>query len=640
MAQIFPSFENIQRLKVPPTEGELFLLNYLVDKFDENVEVYFQPFLNGDRPDIILMKKDSGVVVIEVKDWDLSCYKVDKDNGWHLKNNNTKIKSPFQQVFGYKNNLFNLHINGLLEKKIKNENFYNVIDVYVYFHEQQKDKLDKLYSDSIMYWDNEIKSNNSLFKNNVISHEKYEKNTIYLASKKKKLERDKFLVITNEKLKKLSLLDKDKILFDISIYYEFKRYLQPPFHVLEQGREIIYEKKQLELSESKIAHQKIKGVAGSGKTTVLAKRAVNSHKRHGERVLILTYNITLKSYVHDKISDVRENFSWDKFYITTYHQLVLQVLNELNIVFEIPDNMNEDAREQFWDENYYSNIAIFEDNKAEIHKYKSIFIDEIQDYKPEWIKIIRTYFLEDDSEMVLFGDEKQNIYERAMDDEKKPRIPNGFGKWEYLKKSIRNKQGSPILNLAESFQKCFFDGKYELDVDAENKAQIFYDLVGINKVALYSNYDDLVSTIFEKIKKEDIQPNDVCILSSKISPLREIDYLIRTKFNEKTLTTFESKEIYESHRKEISNLRKNKKIGFNLNSGVIKLSTIHSFKGFEAPTVFLIINNKYNGEDDHGEMVYTGITRAKFNLMVFLEEGSKYTAFFTSVLENEIKKPI
>ena len=119
MAQIFPSFENIQRLKVPPTEGELFLLNYLVDKFDENVEVYFQPFLNGDRPDIILMKKDSGVVVIEVKDWDLSCYKVDKDNVWHLKSNSKKIKSPFQQVFGYKNNLFNLHINGLLEKKIK-----------------------------------------------------------------------------------------------------------------------------------------------------------------------------------------------------------------------------------------------------------------------------------------------------------------------------------------------------------------------------------------------------------------------------------------------------------------------------------------------------------------------------------------
>ena len=218
--------------------------------------------------------------------------------------------------------------------------------------------------------------------------------------------------------------------------------------------------------------------------------------------------------------------------------------------------------------------------------------------------------------MVLFGDEKQNIYERDMDDEKKPKTPQGFRWWSKLNKSIRHKQDSHILNLAKSFQQYFFTKKYEIDVYEESNTQKFHDLIGINKVALYSNNDfnGLVSAIFENIKKEDIQPNDVCILSSVISPLREIDYLIRTEFNEKTLTTFESKEIYDSHRKEIVNLRKNKKIGFNLNSGVIKLSTIHSFKGFEAHTVFLIIN-----EHDCEEMIYTGITRAKFNIMIFLD---------------------
>ncbi len=68
MAKIFPTFENIERLKVQPTEGELFLLKYLEEKFPDDVEVYFQPFLNGDMPDIILLKKGVGATIIEVKD--------------------------------------------------------------------------------------------------------------------------------------------------------------------------------------------------------------------------------------------------------------------------------------------------------------------------------------------------------------------------------------------------------------------------------------------------------------------------------------------------------------------------------------------------------------------------------------------
>ena len=45
MAQIFPTIENIERLKEKPTEGEWFLLNYLVDNLDDEFEIYFQSFL-------------------------------------------------------------------------------------------------------------------------------------------------------------------------------------------------------------------------------------------------------------------------------------------------------------------------------------------------------------------------------------------------------------------------------------------------------------------------------------------------------------------------------------------------------------------------------------------------------------------
>jgi hypothetical protein len=66
---------------------------------------------------------------------------------------------------------------------------------------------------------------------------------------------------------------------------------------------------------------------------------------------------------------------------------------------------------------------------------------------------------------------------------------------------------------------------------------------------------------------------------------------------------------------------------FNLNSGVMKLSSTHSFKGFESPFIFLLINN-----NDSPEMVFTGLTRAKENLMILLERDSPYLDFFSKHL--------
>lgn len=83
MAKIYPTIENIQRLKVKPTDGERYLIDYLIKKFDDDVEIFFQPFLNGDRPDIILLKRGIGATIIEVKDWDLKNYKIDQSNQWY-----------------------------------------------------------------------------------------------------------------------------------------------------------------------------------------------------------------------------------------------------------------------------------------------------------------------------------------------------------------------------------------------------------------------------------------------------------------------------------------------------------------------------------------------------------------------------
>ncbi len=71
MASIYPSFEVIKRLKVQPTAGEKKLLKLLYNSLDDRFGIYFQPYLGGDRPDIILLNKEAGVLIFEVKDWDI-----------------------------------------------------------------------------------------------------------------------------------------------------------------------------------------------------------------------------------------------------------------------------------------------------------------------------------------------------------------------------------------------------------------------------------------------------------------------------------------------------------------------------------------------------------------------------------------
>jgi hypothetical protein len=71
MARFFPDLKDIPKLRQKPTEGELHLLNFFADNLDDSYEVHFQPFINGDRPDVILVRPDAGVMIIEVKDWHL-----------------------------------------------------------------------------------------------------------------------------------------------------------------------------------------------------------------------------------------------------------------------------------------------------------------------------------------------------------------------------------------------------------------------------------------------------------------------------------------------------------------------------------------------------------------------------------------
>ncbi|HEJ1948277.1 nuclease-related domain-containing DEAD/DEAH box helicase [Pseudomonas aeruginosa] len=605
------------------------MLGVLSEMFDENTSVFFQPCFNGDRPDVVLLNKDRGVVVVEVKDWDLDNYTISSDNKWSLKSNGHIIKSPFEQVFSYKKNFFDVHVNGLLEKLVRDDRFFNIINVNVYFHCATKKRLEAFYSPAIIEVGKQLRENDAVFKAGRVAHEDYDSRREYLERKKKNLLRDlNMLSITNDNLNKISFSKNLKgIDFHETVYDEFYRLLFPPYHYANEGKELSYSKLQARLSESlEGSRAKICGVAGSGKTTVLAKRAVNAHKRHEGAVLILTFNITLRMYIKGKISEVREGFSWGSFEIAHYHGFMSDAFNNygVDVNFKGLDWEQLEAR-------YFSNKNIFDQVEVQ-HKYATILVDEVQDYKSEWLKIIRDNFLAPQGEMVLFGDEKQNIYSRAIDADRRSKLIEGFGRWEKLNKSFRYKQDSHIMKVAALFQEGFLQENYDVDIDESYQPSL--TMLGVNAYSTYHENDleNCVSLVVKLTKSERLHPNDVTIVCSKESVLQYLDYHLRhsNEHKQRTLTTFATLEMTQHPKFKKSNkaIGNAKKIGFNLNSGVTKLSTIHSFKGYESPLVVLFVCDK-----DSAEMIYTGLTRAKESVVVFLPEDSIYRDFFEKNLD-------
>lgn len=680
--------KQITRLKVQPEPGEIALIEFLCRELSDDYEIFFQPFLNGDRPDIVIMLKNYGVMIIEVKDWNLSSYLIDKHRRWRLATDPvTYIKSPIDQALRYKENLYTLHVPSLLERNIKNYKHWAIVNCAVYFHNASSDDIDqkmivpfesdKKYQKFISHFDLIGRDNlNKRYLENLL-HRRY-----------------------------LTASKRPSLWFDESLYMSFSQLLKPPYHSADEGINIPYTTEQRKLATSTPREQRIGGVVGSGKTCVLAARAVSAHKRTGKNVLVLTYNITLKNYIHDAISKVREDFSWEQFYINNYHQFVKHELNNAGVVLEVPDEYREmdvQQRSDYWENNYFSNIKLFQEITTDVQKYDVILIDEIQDYRYEWFEILKKCFLRPGGEYVLFGDEKQNIYNLELSN--RDVRTNIAQRPTRMMRTFRLNHS--LADAALDYQNACFRTKYMIDSGMTVDQEFSFGRVEYIEPRS-SDRKTVVSLIQDFLQRTGSHPNDMAILGFTIHNLRELDAYYRYATGHKTTTMFETEEIYRrlildsiprsnsticdgvrligqrleedkllnalvalwvcadvagaSHsdskpiarfealcnkyrvnkdafmlwvqsptvidilnhppndiNAKIEKVRDNKKYHFWGNSGTTKISTIHSFKGWEVETLIVCIEPKFmNGEFklSFEELIYTGFTRARSNLML------------------------
>ncbi len=599
MAHCYPDAATLAERKVPLTEGEQCLVDFLCSELSDEYELYVEPFLNGDRPDLVLVRPDAGALVIEVKDWDLSAYRyVDRDT-WAVARNGAHVRSPIKQVETYKWNLYDLHVSALFEKRVENSSNSGLVGTAVYFHKATETSASNFCKDS--------------------------KYTAILGSDS----------LTSERLAKLlrsQFLHRPSKFWDQETYTALHRFLAPPLHVAEQGKAITYRGKQADLVESRAGvRQKVRGVAGCGKTFVLAGRAVRAQKRSGGRVVALTFNITLRNYIRDRISEVRELFPWSAFYISNYHQFFKDAANKLGL--KIPFDPDFSA----WsDEEFFASV------EGRTTRYSAIFVDEVQDYETSWLRILQRYFLAEDGEFVVFGDEKQNVYGQPMGADGFPNTTI-VGAWNKLSDSHR--LNAQLVALAQAFQRSIYNGRYEAD-DEINIIQS--DLFHAPPFIAYAHLPglesaDLYALIQRQAASLDVHPNDLTVISPLVDVLRDLDDCFRAD-GENTSRMCETNAEYderaeslgehsEEFKREIKHIRRGRKLFFQMNYGTVKLSTVHSFKGWEGHTLVLVLGEGGDTDDapfTTDELVYTAITRARQNLIVVDTGAGRYTDFFAT----------
>lgn len=610
--RIIPSWETINLFKQPLTEGEMTLVKFLDNNLQRDTNfnetstltdyngwlIFVQPFINGSRPDIILFHPRIGIQIIEVKDWNLNNYSYDRnENGkWDFYVSDSKgtypIKSPIKQVEYYKEKLTGQLIPQIGEEIDKDLRKYGLIKISIYFHKASTSSAQELFKNQ----------NIDFTKVPIFGRDKLSKECLRQ-------------IVPDSYLQQSYFWAKDwnkDILF----------WLKPPFHSLEQTVSLTLNKYQRNFSEPLPGHHRVRGVAGSGKTQVLAYRA-GKLASQGYRVLILSFNITLWHYIRDMIQRSPFEFSWAKITFNHFHGFCKDILNEFG---EKWPTQKGDDEAVFRVVVPNTVLEVIQRNVYE--KYDAILIDEGQDYYIEWYQMLCN-FLTNRDEVVVVCDKKQNIYGREMEwlDKRRGGVEK-FGDWIELKTIVRLPER--IANIAKEFSEQF-NLNQDVKVDNVERPDLFnqYQEHSVWWNIEAPNWLSKIDEAFELVKTNGTSnhtSDTVILLPDKNFGIECVQYFEQKK-NIKVNHVFENEmeKRFHHHKK-----------AFWMGDSRLKISTIHSFKGWEVLNVIIFIPDKILGSQElYNRIVYTAITRTRQNLIVI--NSNKIYSDFGSKLSSAWK---
>ena len=604
-----------RELKPDFEKGEFFLADYLNKNLPKEWNIYTRPELkarwgsnqNKKTPDVVIAHPSDGIMIFEVKNWNISNFFVDeiKKIGFRTRvdiyQKNLKGRSdnlnPVDQVENYLWRMRN-GIHDILEEIYVNNNKRHLIRCGIYFHNPYSTQDARNFV-RYKYIDQDRCS--------VIARDFLEEG----------IEIEKIVPLINNRFKIKS--DKDWLSL-------FSNWISPPLHRQEKQFRLSIndldnnQKKYVESKPNVI--QKISGVAGSGKTTIAALRAAIS-ANNKKKVLVLCYNITIKNFLIDEVEKTiySQNELIDFFH---FHDFC-KAYRENNKISYKTNILNEESDDISIDE--IKNHK--EQNKDYSINYDVIIIDEGQDFKKNWYDFIRK-FLNPNGEILIALDQKQNIYNR----EKKTSLKGiGGGRWGILKKSYRLLNAH--IDLANKFSENFLidnneeneDPRIELDKNNQFKLPFKAEPASYWLNILNDNdLNDSVIGILKDLFDKKVSPSDIAILVTNHDQGRTIKEVISNSYDDfKIMDVFDKMDVRQ----------RQQKILFKVHSDKLKMATIASFKGWDRRNILIITDKTSSFEKNNARMdfeFYTSMTRVREKVYI-LNRNKRYTEFLRENFE-------
>ena len=208
-----------------------------------------------------------------------------------------------------------------------------------------------------------------------------------------------------------------------------------------------------------------------------------------------------------------------------------------------------------------------------------------------------------------------------------------------------------LANLAMAFQKQFMSSQHADEIAIDNVKETSLNFQILNYIDMRSNFslDALAENITNIISNDNNATRDFVVLASTTKLLRNIDFRYRQLTQKQTEITFVSTEVLDRLKKihnvidegtanwkfhrDFEALERTRKRLFTTDKRCLKISTIQSFKGWDLPSVIVVLENDFISKETNfdpmsPQAVYTAITRARENMYIINIGNNSYHDFF------------
>lgn len=364
-------------------------------------------------------------------------------------------------------------------------------------------------------------------------------------------------------------------------------------------------------------HRVIHGVAGSGKTMILAYRCMHLAKAMAKPVLVLCYNVPLAARLEEMMREkgldaqvaVRNFHAWCRDQLVHYH-------------VPLPP-----AGDDFHERLVQTIMEAVDRGQIPAAQYGAVLIDEGHDFEPHWLKLVAQMVDPDTNALLLLYDDAQSIYgkrRRGRFSFKSIGI-QAQGRTTILRLNYRNT--AEVLKVAYEFAK---DVLTPQDADEDGIPLILPESAErrgpkpeLIRLPSFSKEADYIVGRFRE-------------LNSEGTPWRDMAVAYRTHFMGKTLAArLRAAGIPVEWLHETKKSRH-----YRPDDDSVKIVTFHSSKGLEFPVVAIPGLGYLPYEDadlrDEVRLMYVGMTRAMERLIMTCHQESGFVQRLSGVSDRVV----